>query len=393
MSPKIKVLAGWNETSLLEEIWAAWQLDQSVVVVNPEYLKISSASENLKDLVSDEHPFAKTMPSGFHLILLTSGSTGQPKWCALDRTSVLFNVETIHAHLRLTSEHRILSTMPLFHSFGAVLCGLHSKIKSMPYEFVDRTQLASALAQSSSPVFIPLVPRMIEQISFQPQLKGVSVTGGDIVSAAHIERLRRDLPGVQHTIGYGLTEAGPILCHTSLEGHNFLPEYLGHALKGIELKIDSSNQLWFRSPGKMSHTFNSDQKQWCKSGDDWLQTGDLVQKTSSGLQYLGRTKWIIKKRGESVSPLLIENNLRIQVGQDLDCLVFPVQLEFTDEIGIAFNNSARAKGEARLHAAIRNLPSFFRPQHIIWLDAWPLTSSGKIDRRAVVENYGKVRSV
>lgn len=392
MSPKIKILAGWNDASLLEEIWSAWQLDQAVMVVNPEYLKIPSAYENLTKIVSDEHSFTQTMPSGFHLILLTSGSTGQPKWCALDRTSVIFNIETIHAHLQLTSEHRILSAMPLFHSFGAVLCGLHSKIKSMHYEPVNRTQLASALAKSSSPVFLPLVPRLIDQISFQPQLKGVSVTGGDIVSIAHVERLKRDLPSVNHTIGYGLTEAGPILCHTSLEGHNFLPEHLGHALKGIDLKIDSSGQLWFRSPGKMSHTFDSDQNLWCKTNDDWLQTGDLVQETSSGLQYLGRTKWIIKKRGESVSPLLIENNMRVQVGQDLDCLVFPVQFEFTDEIGIAFNNSARAKGEARLYAAIRNLPSFFRPQHIIWLDSWPMTPSGKIDRRAVVENYGKARS-
>ena len=135
------------------------------------------------------------------------------------------------------------------------------------------------------------------------------------------------------------------------------------------------------------------------AGSDRIyRTGDLGRRLPDGrFEWLGRLDHQVKIRGNRVELGEIETTLRAVAGVD-EALVLAEQRDDADPRLIAYWAGA-AQRDALVEAAQRNLPAYMVPSSWVLLDAFPLNSNGKIDRKllprpeAVIDTAAPHRSM
>lgn len=117
--------------------------------------------------------------------------------------------------------------------------------------------------------------------------------------------------------------------------------------------------------------------------DGWFKTGDTAKLRSDGrLVFLGRYKDMLKVGGENVSPAEVESHLMKLEGLNAVSVVgYPD--ERLHEVGVAFvirsDNSPLLESHIAQHLKGK-LASFKIPKHVIFVDEFPMTSSGKVQK-------------
>ena len=113
--------------------------------------------------------------------------------------------------------------------------------------------------------------------------------------------------------GYGLTEAAPIVTANTL--HNNVPESVGAALPGVQIKLGARDELLVKGPNVMLGYWNdSTRTREAIDAEGWLHTGDVARIDTSGRVYIvGRLKEIlVMSTGEKVPP----NDLELAITED-----------------------------------------------------------------------------
>lgn len=383
MRPKINVLTGWSEKNLLNDIWDCWNNNQPILVINPKILELKNKTLLQLGINTDTKQITKSsaiynnLPLGFQLILLTSGTSGQPKLICLNKKSILFNVNTIYKHLNLTSNYTVYGVPPLFHAFGAVLNGLMAKIKDL--EYLDSREVS--LKDIRSPILISYIPGSVFKYlkSPLPHLKGVSINGGDCLYKSQIEHIYKMLPNLNHTTGYGMTEAGPIITHTRTD-EILKPGFIGAPLEGVRTKTDSNNLLMFKSEGQAKASFNFNTMTWEIIENQWISTGDIVQPHSYGYNFVGRSQWSINKKGETISPYLLEKTIEELLNYKFECRVLPIKTKDTQSLHLVVKTKPTKTSKSYINQRLSQLPVFFQPASIEFVSEWPESSNGKLNR-------------
>lgn len=435
----IPVFPSWNSAEMVEGIRRAWQEDQPVLLLNPSMARLGPVADWLAAAVEP----GRGRPDGFQALLMTSGTTGEPRLVALDRTSVAWNADTVADHLELPTDGSLLVRLhvPLFHAFGLALAffagerrgGRHALVSRFDPEGLVRWLSGASPEPGPGPgpgpvpgpvpgpddhLLLPLVPAMVRSLPAADRLplavrrrleglRGTSITGGDRVTQADMRALSALLPGMVHTIGYGLTEAGPALTHTSRADPRIprVDGLAGRPLPGVELQPPktweaadtdpgeatssapaSASRGWlFRSPGQAAALLERGSQAWRPIRGSWLPTGDLLESVPGEdglLQVAGRASWCFKRKGETVSPVLVEEALArayqeihgatltrtLVLGAEDDILVLKVEGDPDPAI------------ESALRSASRNLPSFLRPERIAWAKRFSRNALGKVKR-------------
>ncbi|TVP42828.1 MAG: long-chain fatty acid--CoA ligase [Gemmatimonadales bacterium] len=420
----------WNSPGLMNTIRRAQARDRPLLLANPVMAGLPGVAGWLRELGFSARggaegpgdprpgeprvapvgaPLFSGLPGGFHLLLLTSGTTGQPRLVALDRTSVTWNASTVATHLDLPGDGslHVALHVPLFHAFGLVLSflmveGLGGQATAFrrfePSAFLKFLE-GSVRSAPDRHLLLPFVPAMLRSLP-QPadldpatrsalgRVRGTSIVGGDRVTRTELESLRELLPGVRHTIGYGLTEAGPALAHTAGEMPG-ADGAVGTALPGVELREGEEGAWEFRSPGQAVAIRERGDAGWLPVRGRFLSTGDLLEVMPGrgpGLRFVGRRSWCFKKGGETVSPVLVEEALeeawRARFGRPLPC-AFVVGPSAGESLVLTLEHARDRELEAAIRAASGELPSFLRPDRIAWVGALPRNALGKVDRGAI----------
>jgi len=118
--------------------------------------------------------------------------------------------------------------------------------------------------------------------------------------------------GIPVTHGYGLTETSPVIAANKLEDN--VPETVGPALNGVEIRVDERGELLTRSPSNMlGYWKNPQATNAVIELDGWLHTGDKVIVDDDGRVHItGRIKDIIVlATGEKVPPADMENAIAL----------------------------------------------------------------------------------
>ncbi len=126
--------------------------------------------------------------------------------------------------------------------------------------------------------------------------------------------------------------------------------------------------------------------------DRFYLTGDLGRELPDGIEYLGRTDDQLKIRGHRLEPGEVEDALRSCEGVD-DAVALAVQEEGDTRLvaclvlaGDVPAGPAGPELTARLRRELRAvLPEAFVPTSYHVVDAFPLTTSGKCDRKRLAE--------
>ncbi|MDR0766341.1 MAG: AMP-binding protein [Odoribacteraceae bacterium] len=287
------------------------------------------------------------------IINYTSGTTTAPKGVMLPYRSLWSNLLFAFGVFGEMPGERVISMLPMAHMYGMAFEFIYEFASGAQVFFLTRTPSPQIIAESFArikPNLIVSVPLIIEKIIRKrvfpvverpwmkvllrvPVVKSrvraaicrqvVSAFGGNfkelIVGGAALNKEVEDfLHAIRfpYTVGYGMTEAGPILSYdgwaTTRKGS------CGKTVPRMELKIDSPDparvvgEILARGDNLMTGYYkNEEATRAVFTADGWMHTGDLGLIDADGYLFIkGRCKnMILGPNGQNIYPEEIEDRL------------------------------------------------------------------------------------
>jgi fatty-acyl-CoA synthase len=344
-------------------------------------------------------------------IQYTSGTTGLPKGAQLTHRG-LVNVGRFYALANGAGPGDVwVNPMPLFHTAGCGLATLGALQTGgthvLPAGF-DPAVMLDAFAAERGTIFLSvptMLIRMLDEQAARPRDVSswrLSTLGGAPVPPQLVRQAQHDL-GVTVTIGFGLTEASPYLTHTlPADPHPDWVNTVGGALPQCEIRIADSDsgqtvprgqvgEICARGYGVMLGYFDDPAAtSVALDAEGWLHTGDLGSLDEHGyLRVQGRLKDMIIRGGENIYPREIEDVLFTHPSVADVCVVGLPDSEMGETVA-AFVHlvPGTQPDEVELTRYCReHLAAYKTPRVWQFLDAFPQTPSGKIQKFALRDNY------
>jgi len=383
----------------------------------------------------DDINFGKIHNNDLAGILYTSGTSGFSKGVMLPHNSLAANVTFAQRSINLKAGDRLLSFLPLAHSFGCAFDFLFPFSIGCHITFLEKIPSPKILIQAFSeirPRLILSVPLLIEKIykmRIKPQLdkktikilsklpglgkkiqnkirkKLVEVFGGNFIEIViggaalnnEVEDFLRKI-NFPFTVGYGMTECGPLISYTRWPENKF--NSVGQLVDTLEIRIDSSvteaqggvGEILVRGENLMMGYYkNKEATQNTIDKEGWLHTGDLGTIDEDGFIYIkGRKKDIILgPSGENIYPQIIESKLNnltfveeslvIKKSTKLIALVYP-NMNSVDEAKLN-KSDLQAKMEENRKLLNEQLPKYSRISKIeLYPEEFEKTPTKKIKR-------------
>ena len=352
------------------------------------------------------------------VILFTSGTTGQPKGVMLTHYSQVVNALQSYFWLRgwgysakpqKAGYPIILCAMPFFHSYGLVVMNEAASFGCTMALIPNPTAMdIMKVTQNHQVTHFPLIPRLIREVVDHPKVKQYDLTSLTTCSSggAHIPvplmRRFEEISGARMYQGYGLTESGPIVAATPVEGDpkyestglpypDTLIKIMDLQLGEVEMPPNKKGEIIIKGPQLMKGYLDDPETTNKVLRDGWLYTGDTGFMDERGYLYIvGRKDDRIVAEGHTVWPTLIEEVLLSHSGV-LHAVAFgvPDPLRCNTDIRaivVPKENYDPSMLETELLNLCRDkLERFEVPSKIIFKDSLPLTLLGKVDRKKIIE--------
>ena len=337
------------------------------------------------------------------LMMYTSGTTGFPKG-AVHTHNLVRNVEERAYRLGITPHDVILNYLPLFHAFGYSEGALTSMVTGAR-QIVTPTFDASACLDLVEREGVTLMhgfdthmKDLSEAQERQPRDLRTLRTGlfaAGMHNATPIcRRGARLLAPFKALSGYGMTEVWIGAALGALdddESRRF--ESSGYPAPGYDMRIvdtGSGAVLGPNVPGElqvrgyclMLGYYNKPQETAaCYTSDGWFRTGDTAYWRDDGyLRFLGRYKDMLKVGGENVDPMEVEG-LLLELPGIRQVAVVGVANDRLSEVPVAFVQPVAGqmlRADEVMDHCRGKLASFKLPRHVVFVDDFPMTASGKI---------------
>lgn len=349
-------------------------------------------------------------PDNLAQIQYTSGTTGFPKGALLKHRGLVRNAADFMDRLGLRAGDTNMHIMPLFHTAG---CGLNclgaiavgAKILLPP---MFDAALVARLIERERARFLLAVPTMIVGVLAEAakgrdlsSIERVS-SGGSMVPPDLIARVAETF-GATIQIIYGQTECSPAITlghhddawadRTTTVGQP-LPDIEVAILdpqSGAVLAIGEQGEICTRGYHLMAgYNDNPEATGKAIDADGWLHTGDLGRMDARGyVSVTGRVKEMIIRGGENLFPAEIENAILEHEAIGEAAVVGVPCPEFGEQVACFMRPSGERRPEPpELKAFIRErLSPQKTPKYWLWVDQWPLTGSGKIQKFKLAEQF------
>lgn len=339
-------------------------------------------------------------------IQYTSGTTGFPKGAMLSHANILVNGFYAGVNQRFTSLDRLCIPVPLYHCFGCVLgslcCVALGCMMVFPSETFDAGATLMAI-ESEHCTAIYGVPTMFIAMLEHPEYSQRNLsslrTGIMAGSPCPIELMKRvtlEMGASEITIGYGQTEASPLVTQTVTDDPIELRVgTVGRALPAVEVKIidpetgrelpdGQSGELCSRGHVVMLGYFNMpDKTAEAIDSDGWLHSGDLALRTPEGYYRItGRLKDLIIRGGENIYPREIEERLyQHPAVEDVQVVGIPDRKYGEEVMAWIKLRQGGTVSEQELRDFCRaSLAHYKTPRHFKFVDSFPTTVTGKIQK-------------
>ncbi len=330
-------------------------------------------------------------------VRFTSGTTADRKGVILAHDDVAARVAAVDRVLGLSSDDRILWTLPLAYHFavtivGYVRAGAHVLLahETLPAALVDAAVRERATVLYGSPVQFERMARAGRRRGGLSTRLALSTAAPLDSAVAEAFEAAFDTPLGQ---AYGIIEAGLPCINTRAEGAPATS--VGPAVPGYEVAVVDdrgrpvaagvSGEVRVRGPGLFSGYYRPWQARAEVLRDGWLATGDVGRLDgAAALVLLGRTKSTIIVAGMKVFPEEVEACLN-RVQGVAESRVFGFRHPRLGEVPyaeIVIERGAPAPDAAALaKACARELSSYKVPVEFRVVDALPKTAGGKLLRR------------
>ncbi len=324
--------------------------------------KLAYARDHLNEIFGHKFPcrfrpddisYEKEKSEDLAIINYTSGTTGYSKGVMLPYRSILSNVLYCKEKIGLKAGDSVVSMLPLGHVFGMTFDFLYGFTAGAHRWFLTRMPSPKIIAESFAeirPRVIACVPLIVEKIfkkNILPKVdnklgklllhvpiisdkikelikqKAMEVFGGNFIEIiiggapfnAEVEAFLKmiDFP---YTIAYGMTECGPIICHSHWTELKLAS--CGKVAARMEAKVLSPNpsaiagELVCRGANLMLGYYkNEEATRQVIDTEGWLHTGDMATIDEDGNVFIkGRCKnLLLTSSGQNIYPEEIESKL------------------------------------------------------------------------------------
>ncbi|MDQ1535258.1 MAG: carnitine-CoA ligase [Actinomycetota bacterium] len=339
-------------------------------------------------------------PGDVAVMIPTSGTTGRSKLVMQTHLSYVMAGEGFPYWLRLTSDDRLMTSLPLFHinapaysTLGSLVAG--ASLVLLPAfsasGFIDAARKHGVTEFNSIGAMIEILMRLPPRADDAENPVRLCYTGPSPDRERHLEIEARF--GFEVTCGYAMSESpyGLVWRHgTRPYGALGSPRQhpqLGHV--NDARVVDDGNlvspgeigELELHNPAMMRGYYEMPDETAAVLVDGWLKTGDLVRDNGDDTYtFVGRKKEVIRRRGENLSPAEVEAAL--QRHPDVaEAAVVGVPSDLSEEDVKAFVVAApgRTIDIVNLHEfASQQLTRFKVPRYIEVVDELPHTATDRI---------------
>jgi fatty-acyl-CoA synthase len=347
---------------------------------------------------------AAVSPSDPALLLYTSGTTGFTKGALLTHQGVLNNALGQMRRLAVVQTDRFCAPLPFFHTMGCVLGVLGALAAGgtlHPLLAFDPLK-AMQMISSERCTGLAAVPTMLLAILQHPQLGDYDLSslrivgsGGAPVPVALMEQVKARI-GADVAIGFGQTEAS---CGITLtlpdDPFELKATTVGKPLPHVDVKVidpatgqvvpvGERGELCARGWLVMAGYYNMPEKTAeAIDKDGWLHTGDLATMNARGyINIVGRLKDMVIRGGENIFPREIEEFLiRHPKVADVAVLGVPDQFFGEELLAVVIPTQGAQLTEQEIREYCQGQISHQKiPRYVQFVDAYPLTGSGKVQK-------------
>ncbi|CAL6342202.1 predicted protein [Bathycoccus prasinos] len=372
------------------------------------------------------------------LVLHTSGSSGKKKVVPITISQLAVGAIAIASSCELNDTDKCCNFMPLFHVGGIcrnVLAPIFSGGSLAAMAFFDARDFWMTLKARESTWYYgaPTMHALIQKSGEEnpkfleySKIRLVAAAAGPLPHTLSTQ-LRKTFNGAVVLPSYGMTECMPISCppaNYALEkpgcsGRAMCPDIaIYDPNTGEECKTDEIGAVCVRGEivmseyevdkadasslaregsvsGKSSPALSGAQPTLAKFFDgNWFDTGDIGRLDSDGFLFItGRSKEVINRGGEIISPIEIEDAIQSHAGVS-ECACISVAHETLQEcVGIVVVPTQDALAQASFAAGLKylcehvqdRLPPSKWPSILVIADSIPKGFTGKVSRAKIAK--------
>ncbi|XP_041358903.1 medium-chain acyl-CoA ligase ACSF2, mitochondrial-like [Gigantopelta aegis] len=349
-------------------------------------------------------------------IQFTSGTTGTPKGATLSHHNVVNNSYFVGQRLDYHNmESRICMPVPLYHTFGCVLGSMQIIHYAVTCIFPSESfepETCLKVVQDERCTALYGVPTMFIDMLNHPSFNKYNLSSlytGIMAGSPCPREVMKDVNNKMHmkgvTVCYGTTETSPVTFQT----YHYSPvekriTTIGLPLDHTEAKIVDekyevvpvgvSGEICTRGFSTfLGYWKDQDKTNEVITRDRWYHTGDIGVFDEEGYcRIVGRIKDLIIRGGVNISPKEIEE-LLYKYPKVVDVQVIGVPDARTGEEVCAWiklkDNTTATEDEIKDYCK-QNLARFKVPRYILFMDEFPLTVSGKVQKFIMREQTTKI---
>ena len=330
-------------------------------LIKQGFAKLNTGNTNFDDI--------KINPDDMHVLLFTSGTTGNAKGICLSHKNICSNVMSVAQIVKVDKTTTVLSILPIHHTYECTLGHILPLYGGGTVTYCDGLRYINKNINEYSPSFVICVPLLLENIhkkilkTLQKSLPEKYFSGEKhfIDNMPHLLRffvkrkIKKSLGGNLRTFivgaaainptiiesfyklgfkalqGYGLTECSPLVA-----GNNdifYKADSVGLPIPNVEYKINNpdsqgNGEIIVKGPNVMLGYYNDPENTDNVFKKGWFYTGDLGYIDNDGFLYItGRCKSVIvTQNGKNIYPEEIEYYLN-ESPLVAECIVIGVNYE------------------------------------------------------------------
>ena len=330
-------------------------------LIKQGFAKLNSGSTAFDDI--------KINPDDMHVLLFTSGTTGNAKGICLSHKNICSNVMSVAQIVKVDKTTTVLSILPIHHTYECTLGHILPLYGGGTVTYCDGLRYINKNINEYSPSFVICVPLLLENIhkkilktlqkslpekyfngekhfidNMPPLLRffvkrkikkslggnlRTFIVGAAAINPTIIESFYK--LGFKALQGYGLTECSPLVA-----GNNdifYKADSVGLPIPNVEYKINNpdsqgNGEIIVKGPTVMLGYYNDPENTDNVFKKGWFYTGDLGYIDNDGFLYItGRCKSVIvTQNGKNIYPEEIEYYLN-ESPLVSECIVIGVNYE------------------------------------------------------------------
>lgn len=361
-----------------------------------EYVYLGLGSHKIDDLAT---------------VIFSSGSTGEPKGVMLSHHNIIANVESVSQAIDVHSTDRLLSVLPLFHSFGYTVCfwlplctGASAICFPDPRqakEVGDACREFGGTIFAATPTFLRFYLRRCEKADFA-SLR-LLITGAEKLPCSVREEFKAKFD-IEPKEGYGTTELAPAVSaninDADLGGVHQVgskPGTIGHPFPGIAVKIvdpDTEVELPPEQPGMLlvygpnvmqGYLGKAELTKSVMRENKWYVTGDIAKLDHDGfITITDRLSRFSKVAGEMVPHVRVEDELHniLNTADRVFAVVGVPDAKKGEKLVVLYvdyENMVLSEVQDKLTKV--GMPNLWLPdeRHYYKVEEMPVLGSGKLD--------------